>query len=182
MAWTKEAREKAALSKKIYGATNQYTKAKKERLPIPDGANKGKPGTFIGRTHTEESKRKMSDRALASTHRRLKRKMIEYKGVMLDSTWELALAKLLDENNIKWFRPKPLKWFDDENKERNYFPDFYLPEYNLYIDPKNSHAYNGQKNKIEKLKEQCPNIVFVRSMKEINEFALMVKQDITRVF
>ena len=112
----------------------------------------------------------------------IRSKQVIYKDIALDSSWELELAKSLDENNIKWVRPEPLKWLDENNLEHNYFPDFYLPEYDIFVDPKNKHAFNVQKHKIEQLKKQFTNIVFLVNIEEVRQFALMVKQDITRVF
>jgi hypothetical protein len=182
MAWTKEARESASAAKKKKGSTNQYTKAKLEGRPIPESPNKGTVGQFKGRFHSEESKQKIKEKALASKHRRLKKNTIGYRGITLDSTWELILAKSLDEQNILWVRPDPIVWKDEENKEHHYFPDFFLPEYNLFIDPKNPYAYKVQKKKIDIIKKQLTNLIFLCSIEEINEFAFMVKQDITRVF
>lgn len=63
------------------------------------------------------------------------------KTVMLESSWENELAIWLDANNIVWHRPKYIKWVDSlVNKERLYYPDFFLPEYNVYLDPKNPTA------------------------------------------
>ena len=53
------------------------------------------------------------------------------KEVLLDSSWEVRIAKLLDELNIEWHRPDPIDWVDEKLVERMYFPDFYLPLYNL---------------------------------------------------
>ena len=52
--------------------------------------------------------------------------------VTLDSSWELILSKNLDENNIKWTRPSAFLL----KSGRKYTPDFYLPDYNIYLDPK----------------------------------------------
>ena len=90
-----------------------------------------------------------------------KKNTVKYKGILLDSTWELKLAKRLDELGIEWYRPRPIKWKDKEGISHNYFPDFYLPKYNLYIDPKNKHAYDVQTEKIEILRETYPNILFL---------------------
>jgi len=49
------------------------------------------------------------------------------KDVLLDSSWEVIVAKRLDELEIVWQRPKPIAWTDDLNKKRHYYPDFYLP-------------------------------------------------------
>lgn len=108
----------------------------------------------IGKTHTDETKQILREKALASDHRRLKKGVVEYKGVLLDSSWELELAKRLDEQNIRWVRPAPLKWVDDSGVTRNYFPDFYLLDHDIFLDPKNPHAIKVQSKKLVCLKNQ----------------------------
>ena len=149
---------------------NQYTKAKSLGLPIPIGPHSGKPGFFTGNKHTEETKRKQRESALKSPHRRLRKKMIEYNGIMLDSSWEVELAKRLDEQHIKWERPGPIKWIDEDGSIHNYFPDFFLPDYNLYLDPKNPHAYKVQEKKINQLKKQLTNLIFLTTLEDIQKF------------
>ena len=97
-------------------------------------------------------------RSLASVGNRTypngRRKLFKYfnkhqnKEVLLESSWELDLAKFLDEQQVIWLRPKPLEWFDNTTKRRHYYPDFYLPEYDIYLDPKNPW---GMVNDEEKL-------------------------------
>lgn len=85
-----------------------------------------------------------------STYRKI---VIEYfhngETLKLESTWELEIAKWLDENNIEWFRPNHIPWVDSTNKLRRYFPDFYLPKYNLYLDPKNSYQIQISQEKLK---------------------------------
>ena len=69
--------------------------------------------------------------------------------VSLDSSWELRLAKWLDENNIEWTRPKYIPWIDKSGKNRKYFPDFYIPKLNVYLDPKNAHQIETTKDKLD---------------------------------
>lgn len=69
--------------------------------------------------------------------------------ILLESSWELEIAKFLDEYKIDWIRPEYIKWVDSSGKIRNYYPDFYLPKYNLYLDPKNPYA---MKQDVEKMK------------------------------
>lgn len=154
---------------------NQYTKAKKEGKPIPTSPLKGKQGTFLGKTHSPETRKIIQEKALASNHRRLVRSIREYKTVtgeivLLDSSWEEYLAKRLDVLGIKWIRPDPLKWVDSTGKSRNYFPDFYLIDYDLYLDPKNPMAMNQQKEKVEWLKHNVRNLVFLTSEAEIKNY------------
>lgn len=122
--------------------------------------------------HTEESKEKIRQKALASKHRRLKKGVVEYKGILLDSSWELALAKRLDELNIEWCRPEPLEWVDNDGMVHNYFPDFYLPKHDLYIDPKNPHAIEVQKDKIKILKETYSNILILDTLSKCKSFTI----------
>jgi len=67
--------------------------------------------------------------------------------ITLQSRWEETVAKDLDKNNIKWIRPKAIFWRDNKNIKHRYYPDFYLSEYNIYLDPKNNF-----KRKIDDLK------------------------------
>lgn len=59
-------------------------------------------------------------------------KAIEYNGIWFDSNWEIRVAKELDLNQVKWERPKKFKL----SNGKSYTPDFYLPEYSIYLDPK----------------------------------------------
>lgn len=126
------------------------TKATDERL-----ANRGKvlseryasgelKPAFAGRRHSEATKAKLS--AIAVVNQlggHPYRKKIEYNGVSLDSNLELLLAQRLDELNIKWERCGRFPYIDANGKKHTYTPDFYLPDYNIYLDPKNDFLINS---------------------------------------
>lgn len=57
--------------------------------------------------------------------------IIKFQGL-----WEVEFAKYLDNKNIKWERPHKTYKYIFENENHRYLPDFYLPEYNLYIEIK----------------------------------------------
>jgi hypothetical protein len=152
------------------GITNQYTKAKVEGLPVPESTLKGKVGHWLGKTHSEKTKKLISEKARASTHRRLRKGMVEYNGVWMDSSWEVRLAQRLDSLGISWERPDPLPYTDIHGKKRNYFPDFYLPEYDVYLDPKNPAAYENQKEKIKVLLQQYKNIVILTTLASVDTY------------
>lgn len=62
-----------------------------------------------------------------------------YKEVWLDSTWELAFVKRLDQLSIRWERDvgkHRFPYVDSLGRERLYFPDFYLPEFECYVEVK----------------------------------------------
>jgi hypothetical protein len=83
----------------------------------------------------------------------------ENKEVLLDSSWEVEIANLLIARDIKWIRPKFIKWVDSENKTRRYFSDFYLSDYDVYLDPKNPYCMTKDVEKIKKISEQVTLIV-----------------------
>lgn len=104
---------------------------------------------FHGKKHSNETKNIMSEKRVKNlNHNAFYSKRTYYKNVMLDSSYEVIVAKNLDENNIKWIRPKSLIWIDNEQKRR-YIPDFYLPKYNVYLDPKNDFLIKKDKRKIK---------------------------------
>ena len=65
-----------------------------------------------------------------------KSKTIIYNGVKLYGTWEVKFAKFLDNHNIVWGRPNNRFEYKFKEKVHYYTPDFYLPEYDHYIEIK----------------------------------------------
>lgn len=68
---------------------------------------------------------------------------------VLQSSYELSCSEILNEMNIKWIRPRALKY-----DNRNYFADFYLIDYGVYLDPKNNYKAKLDHEKICKVMEQ----------------------------
>jgi hypothetical protein len=90
-----------------------------------------------GKKHKKETKDKISAYASkVNLGGHTSKQAIYYKGVYLHSSYEVRTAKDLDKNNIKWTRPEPVYWFDEDNKRHRYYADFYLPDYDVYLDPK----------------------------------------------
>ena len=126
---------------------------------------KGKPG----HKHTEEEKQNLREHALKNGlggfH--MRHSGIIYNGIKLDSAYEVLLAENLDANNIKWERCERFPYIFDE-KLHYYTPDFYLPEYDVYLDPKNDFLINNINphlgfNDIDKIRavEQQNNIKII---------------------
>lgn len=128
-----------------------------------------------GYKHTAETLEILREKALASPHRRLVRSIRDYVKkdgtiVKLDSSWEEVLAKRLDDLKINWERPKAVKWIDSSGTVRNYFPDFYLNDYDIFLDPKNPYAIKAQKEKIDCLTIQLKNLIIITSLEECKNF------------
>lgn len=101
-------------------------------------------------------------------HKFRKRGIVEHtkpdgSKVMLDSSWEKIVAEKLDEAGIAWIRPvEPIIWGDG----RNYYPDFYLPDIGVYLEPKNEGCMIMQKEKVDWLKANREDVIFLTSEKE----------------
>lgn len=79
----------------------------------------------------------------------------ENKEVNVQGTWEYKYCKYLNENQINWVRSRKInlrfRYFDGDIK-RTYYPDFYLPDENLYVEIKGYFSDND-KLKMEKVRE-----------------------------
>jgi hypothetical protein len=128
-----------------------------------------------GYKHTADTIEHLRQKALASPHRRLVRSIRDYVKkdgtiVKLDSSWEEVLAKRLDELDIIWERPGAVKWIDLHGVTRNYFPDFYLKDYDVFLDPKNPYAIKAQQGKIDCLTIQLKNLIIITSLEACSTF------------
>lgn len=97
-------------------------------------ATKGRPG----RPHTEETKRKISQK-LSINNKGGRAKWYEVAGQKVQGTWERNVALKLEELEIEWIKLKTNRdvlEYSMNNKVRCYTPDFYLPEYDVYLEIK----------------------------------------------
>lgn len=192
MAWTEAARQKARDTKALSAHSNQYAKAKAlgKIIEVSEETRQKVRESSLGRKHSPETKQLLSDLGRASSHRRLVRSIRPYitksgEIIQLDSSWEEFLAKRLDELNVEWERPStPLKWIDSQGKSRNYFPDFWLPSFSVFLDPKNSAAMTAQAEKVQWLKTNRDDIVFLETEESCKRFNPSVcgEREITGAF
>ena len=138
-----------------------------------------KEGRCTGHAKTTEKeelrKKRISEAALKRTTPRSTKRTEPYNCkdgdiVNLDSSYERIVAKILDDNNIKWIRPKPLVWYSDDCKKHHYFPDFYLVDFDVYLDPKNDYCFKVQAEKIKCVQKQYNNVKFLRKTDLTIEF------------
>lgn len=88
------------------------------------------------------------------------------KKVLLDSTYELEVSELLNQLGIRWIRPKPLSWYL-EGKQHLYHPDFFLTDFNLYLDPKNDYLARIDVGKISLVSWQNAVVIRILTKKQI---------------
>lgn len=65
-----------------------------------------------------------------------KARTYEYRGSTFHGTWELNFAKYLDSKNINWSRPDDIFEYFWQEEVHQYHPDFYLPEFDIFIEIK----------------------------------------------
>lgn len=130
--------------------SNQYIKALSEGLPKPVNGNAGKIGTFTGKKHTEETKRKIGEK-LSINNKGGRAKWYEVSGQKVQGTWERDIALKFEDLGIKW---KKLKTNRDtleyvmDGKIRHYTPDFYLPDYDVLLEVK-GHWWGRDREKMD---------------------------------
>jgi hypothetical protein len=99
-------------------------------------------------------------------------KTVDGKLVSMDSTWEVIMAMRLDELNIKWERDENMKlpYLMKSGRKRNYIPDFYLPEHDVYIEVK-GYLTDSAKHKMKSVLEvNDVKIIMLKSLIEIAGF------------
>jgi hypothetical protein len=129
--------------------SNQFIKAKQLGLKVPVVSDETKTKLSIaakGRRYSEEYKKQHSIRmkkavlenpnSYSANNVSGRTPIIEYNGFYLKGSWELIVAKYLDKLDIKWTNKIdgiPYEW---NGYEHLYFPDFYLTEYDMFIEVK----------------------------------------------
>ena len=118
-------------------------------------------GSMKGKHHSEQTKEKLSNIAKQNNFGgHFYRGGEVINGVKLESSYEVTLVKSLIENNIRWEKPKCFYYLDLNNKKHRYLPDVYLPDYDIYLDPKNDYLIEninpstGYKD-VDKIKWVC---------------------------
>lgn len=124
------------------------TKSTDERVLKHADMLKGKP--FKGK-HSEEALKRLSTNAKLrglGGYRPHPNKGQYYKDIWFDSKWEVKVAESLDQAGVNWIRPKTgFVWSEDGKK---YYPDFYLVDYDVYLDPKNDYLRIKDAEKVDK--------------------------------
>ena len=159
--------------------SNHFIKAKKLGLPTPIVSEETRlkiSKVWKGRKHSEESRRKISEGmqktvrlhpdSYSSSNVNGRVKKVVYKDITLDSQWEVDFAIWLDQNEIIWERPNKGFEYDYKGKKHIYYPDFYLPQLNIYVEVK------GYKREKDEYKWKSLNNLIVVKRKEIEDIHL----------
>jgi hypothetical protein len=128
------------------------------------------------RRHSEETKVKLSKIAKEREFGgKTSRNAIWYNGMYLHSSYELSLAKSLETHGVKFDRGMHFKYTGVDGKEHRYYPDFYLPEYDVYLDPKNDYLIWKDSEKIKRVQEQNNITVLVLDRESLDWDSLKIR-------
>lgn len=88
-----------------------------------------------------------------------------YNNISLDSGAEKTFAELCDSKNIKWIKNTDIyfNYTGIDNKTHKYYPDFYLPDYETWIEIKGKYYENKDINSLEKYKVIKTNFYVIYS-------------------
>lgn len=151
--------------------SNQYIKADTLGLPKPivsvetrrkisEGSKKQVWSDERRKNMSESMRKAVNDHPESYSQGKVKKniKVYDYNGFKLTGTWELDFAKYLDKIGVKWTNKiSKVINYTFEDKLRRYFPDFYLPELDLYIEVK------GQEVERDYLKwKATPNLMVIK--------------------
>lgn len=138
---------------------NQFTVAERDGLPKPKGAAAGKPGSFKGKKHTDEAKRKISQK-LSINNRGGRCKWYVVSGQKVQGTWERNIAEQLDRMHIKWIKlttNRDTFLYEMDGYTKRYTPDIYLPEYDVYLEIK-GYWWGRDREKMDIVLRTYPNL------------------------
>lgn len=111
----------------------------------------------------------------SATHQRVCKRTHEFtdkrgRKFKFDSSWEDALANRLDTLNLDWDRPGPIE-YELDGKVKRYFPDFYIPSLDVYLDPKNPYVRMQQARKLEIVSKMI-NLTILTSLEACVNFSI----------
>lgn len=90
-----------------------------------------------------------------------------YNDINFKSNWEIITAKYLDKANIKW-RYEPTGFLLSDGKY--YYPDFYLPEYDKWVEVK-GYMYDRGREKIKKFTEEHKDLYLLNTLDKIKNIS-----------
>lgn len=159
--------KKTIWNKGLNKDNNEKIKNLSEKIKKDFETGKRTP-SFLGKHHTEESKRKLS-KCGGIKQGAGRGKHGWYKDYWCDSSWELAWVIYNLEHNIKFERNTKGFEYQFNNQTFKYFPDFKLED-GTYIEIK-GYADNKTNEKLSQFKEKLI-ILYYQDMKPYIEYVV----------
>lgn len=93
--------------------------------------------------------------------------------IKVQGTWEWSFAKWLDENDMNFkAHVGYIEYIDDEGHLRSYYPDFWVDEWNCYVDTKSEYFESLQKRKLEIV--MLTNDIKILSASDLKELGVVM--------
>lgn len=84
------------------------------------------------------------------------------QSVKLQGTWEVVLARHLDSLKIAYdAHSGRISYVDREGTNRSYYPDFYVPSVDCYLDVKGDYFDSLQKSKFDDIRLSNPDMKLI---------------------
>jgi hypothetical protein len=114
--------------------------------------------SFLGKSHSNETREKMSEHAKSFNNGFVKCKYFDvfssYQNmkIRVQGTYEKLYAEYLNKVGVNWVRDKRINMkYKNGSTDymHTYYPDFYLPDSDEYIEIKGFWAYNNKNGRID---------------------------------
>lgn len=124
------------------------------------------------RKHSKETKDKIAIAMIGNNYGCGRGKKQLYKGILFKSSWEVLVAKYLDEKNIKWVYE--YKTYDISEKSK-YTPDFFIFENDKLVKIIEVKGYEWKYgiNKFQILKEKTEIPMELWNKKKLKEMCII---------
>jgi len=144
------------------GASERISNHRKNYFTNPD--NRIKVSEQVSKLHQEGK--------LKSGYTKYYKFQHDGREYIVQGSYELAFIKWLTLNNMKFrCHEDRIKYIDSNGIERIYLPDFYVEEWNSYVDVKSSYWYDIQKDKFKQIISSNPNL----------NLKIMLESDLTQL-
>ena len=131
------------------GASEKISKHRKEYYTNPE--NRKKTSESVSKLHLEGK--------LKSGYTKNYKYTCNDKEYIVQGSYELAFIKWLDLNKMKFrCHEDRIKYIDSNGVEKTYLPDFFVYDWDSYVDVKSSYWYSIQKEKFDNIFKSNPNL------------------------
>ncbi len=168
-----EARDNSECHKGIK-RSEEFCRKQSERV-----SGKGNP--FYGKRHTSETIDKIMEKKMYYPYQGGRVKWYSHtrndgKEIKLQGTWEFETARYFDDNNEHYLVHGEFDSFSysTETGIRVYYPDFYLPDKDIYIEVK-GYFNDRMKNKLSAVRKEHKVKIEIWQKKELEEKGILCK-------
>jgi hypothetical protein len=146
-------------------SNREYEEAKKNGLIVARSVSEGMRlalAKYPRPKMSDKARRELSERQSLSNSGG-KSRWYTVSGVRVQGTWERDVALKFEELGVKWTKPKTnsdIFRYEMDGKIRSYSPDFYLPDYDIYVEVK-GYWWGDDRRKMDIVIKSYPEVKFL---------------------